>query len=61
MKRSLSRRIGDLFHPEESGGAIRPNLQIHPVDRTLPSRVSFKAIFWAGMAVGIALMLGRLS
>ena len=60
MKRRLSQAIGYLFIPVDSTGE---KAWTHMAS-TAPKRftgVSLKAVFWAGMAVAAALMIGRLS
>jgi hypothetical protein len=60
MKRRLSQSIGYLLLPVDSTGE---KTRTH-VASTAPKRfpgVSLKAVFWAGMAVAAALMIGRLS
>jgi hypothetical protein len=61
MKRRLSQAIGYLFMPEESTGAMPRAMVMPSPGRKYPERVSLKAIFWAGMAIATALMIGRLS
>jgi hypothetical protein len=60
MKRRLSQAIGYLFIPEDSVGQKAPTLVASPARKSFAG-VSLKAAFWAGMAVAVALMLGRLS
>ncbi len=61
MTRRLSRQIAYLLMPEESTAGIRPRLPVNPGGSKKLTTISFKALFWAGMAVCTALMLGRLS
>lgn len=61
MTRRLSRLIGYLFIPEEIPFEDRLHLPVARRGKKHTAKVSFKAIFWAGVAVGAALMLGRLS
>jgi hypothetical protein len=61
MNRRLFQVIGDIFIPEESAGQKARTLPMLSVGRKYPTGVSFKAIFWACMAVTTALLIGRLS
>ena len=60
MKRRLSQTIGYLFIPEDSVGEKGRTLVAPPASRGFRG-LSLKAVFWAAMAVAMALMLGRLS
>ncbi len=60
MKRRLSKAIGFLFIPEDSAGEMARTLAASPAPKRFDG-LSLKAVFWAGMAVAVALMLGRLS
>ena len=60
MKRRLSQAIEYLFIPEDSIGKKARTLAASPAAKSFTG-VSLKALFWAGMAVAVALMLGRLS
>ncbi len=60
MKRRLSQAIGYLFIPEDSVLEKTRTLAASPPPKRLAG-VSVKAVFWAGIAVAVALMLGRLS
>jgi len=61
MKRRLSQKIAYLFIPEESLAEKPRTMLVTSPGRKYLDRVSFKAIFWAGTAVGAALLIGRLS
>ena len=61
MKGHLIDRLRYLFIPEESCCADRPGMRTPIFGGKRQAAVSFKAIFWAGMAITAALMLGKLS
>ena len=61
MGKKILKSVWYLFVPEESPRAKWPIVASSLAGRKNFARVSFKAIFWTWMAVGTALMLGRLS
>ena len=61
MGKRLLKKVGYLFSPEESLEGQRPVAIWLPAGRKNFAGVSFKAVFWACMAVATALLLGRLS
>ena len=61
MKRRLTRVIGYLFTAEDSLGERSRNMAVPSQNRKYLPGVSLKAVFWVGMAIAVALFIGRLS
>lgn len=61
MKKWLLDRIKYLFLPEESRWEGQWAAKMTPPGRASSTRLSFKAVFWCGMAVAVSLMLGKLA
>jgi hypothetical protein len=59
MESSMWQKIGYLFLPEESSWREpQPPVLLIPA-RKDASRVSFKALFWAGLSIAFGLVLAK--